>query len=186
MAVVGKWVFIDLTIPVSSLLFLNSLRVLGYNNTISAPKLHRIFREAWRIWSNVAPIKFRRRNRKEADIVISFFNGGTIWGDWWAARRCTYNNPVFCSADHSDGSPFDGKGGILAHAFLPGHGIGGDVHFDAEEDWSFNSTGTCYSSTRPQQECWVLIVQLTSSMPLACDWLPCFHQSAAEQLWIYM
>lgn len=63
---------------VFSLLFLNPLRVLGYNNTISAPKLHRIFREAWRLWSNVAPIKFRRRNRKEADIVISFFNGGKV------------------------------------------------------------------------------------------------------------
>lgn len=45
-------------------------------------------------------------------------------------------------ADHEDGSPFDGTGGILAHAFLPGVGIGGDVHFDAEEEWSLNSTGT--------------------------------------------
>uniref|UniRef100_A0A3Q3F8M1 Collagenase 3 n=1 Tax=Labrus bergylta TaxID=56723 RepID=A0A3Q3F8M1_9LABR len=78
----------------------------------------KLFRAAWKIWSNVAPMKFRKRNRKEADIVISFHNG-----------------------DHKDGSPFDGKGGILAHAFQPGYGIGGDVHFDADEEWSFNSTG---------------------------------------------
>uniref|UniRef100_A0A3Q3F6N9 Collagenase 3 n=1 Tax=Labrus bergylta TaxID=56723 RepID=A0A3Q3F6N9_9LABR len=77
-------------------------------NTLSY-RLERVFRAAWKIWSNVAPMKFRKRNRKEADIELS-----------------------------SDGSPFDGKGGILAHAFQPGYGIGGDVHFDADEEWSFN------------------------------------------------
>ncbi|XP_037605335.1 collagenase 3-like [Sebastes umbrosus] len=95
-----------------------SYRIAGYNLPIPTSKVHKIFRSAWKIWSNVTPMKFRKRSRKEADIVISFHNG-----------------------DHEDGSPFDGTGGILAHAFLPGSGIGGDVHFDADEDWRFNSTG---------------------------------------------
>ncbi|KAK2828866.1 hypothetical protein Q5P01_019900 [Channa striata] len=95
-----------------------SYRIAGSNLPTSALKIHRLFREAWKLWSNVALINFRKRSRKEADIVIAFHDG-----------------------DHKDGSPFDGKGGILAHAFLPGSGIGGDVHFDADEDWSPNSTG---------------------------------------------
>ncbi|XP_008297655.1 collagenase 3 [Stegastes partitus] len=95
-----------------------SYRIAGRKLPISAAKVHKVFRAAWKLWSSVAPMKFRKRDRREADIVISFHNG-----------------------DHKDGSPFDGKGGILAHAFLPGSDIGGDVHFDADEDWSFNSTG---------------------------------------------
>uniref|UniRef100_A0A8C4EDI9 Collagenase 3 n=1 Tax=Dicentrarchus labrax TaxID=13489 RepID=A0A8C4EDI9_DICLA len=95
-----------------------SYRIAGHNLPIPGSKVHKVFSEAWKLWSNVAPIKFRKRKRREADIVISFHNG-----------------------DHKDGSPFDGKRGVLAHAFMPGYGIGGDVHFDADEDWSFNSTG---------------------------------------------
>ncbi|XP_018546658.2 matrix metalloproteinase-18 [Lates calcarifer] len=95
-----------------------SYRITGSNLPSSASKIHKVFREAWKLWSSVVPMKFRKRSRKEADIVICFHKG-----------------------DHEDGTPFDGKGGILAHAFLPGSGIGGDVHFDADEDWSFNSTG---------------------------------------------
>lgn len=95
-----------------------SYRIVNNKLPISASKIHKVFKSAWKLWSNVAPITLRKRGRKDADIVISFHNG-----------------------DHKDNSPFDGKGGILAHAFLPGSGIGGDVHFDADEEWSFNSTG---------------------------------------------
>ncbi|KAM9728362.1 collagenase 3 isoform 1-T2 [Menidia menidia] len=85
---------------------------------ISLPKVQKVFRAAWKLWSSVTLLKFRKRDRKEADIVISFYKG-----------------------DHKDEAAFDGKGGVLAHAFLPGPGTGGDVHFDADEDWSFNHTG---------------------------------------------
>ncbi|XP_047464022.1 72 kDa type IV collagenase [Mugil cephalus] len=95
-----------------------SYRISGNQFPISASTVRKIFKSAWGLWSSVALIKFRMRNNRETDIVISFHNG-----------------------DHSDGAPFDGKGGVLAHAFMPGPEIGGDVHFDADEDWSINSTG---------------------------------------------
>ena len=42
----------------------------------------------------------------------------------------------FGSYDHGDGISFDGRGGVLAHAFLPRNG---DAHFDDSETWSIGS-----------------------------------------------
>ena len=42
----------------------------------------------------------------------------------------------FCEQDHGDGFPFHGAEGVLAHRFYPGPGIGGDLHFNAEENWT--------------------------------------------------
>ncbi|XP_062983807.1 macrophage metalloelastase-like [Elgaria multicarinata webbii] len=83
-----------------------------YYEHIRQDKVDTAIAKAFKVWSDVTPLKFRR-TRGPADIEISF---------------------VFRA--HGDYNAFDGRGGVLAHAFAPGQGIGGDAHFDKEEIWS--------------------------------------------------
>lgn len=76
-------------------------------------------KRAFQVWSDVTPLKFRKINAGEADIMIRFAFGAH--GDWY---------------------PFDGKGGVIAHAFGPGRNIGGDTHFDEAEIWTTKCKGT--------------------------------------------
>ncbi|KAJ8394692.1 hypothetical protein AAFF_G00042920 [Aldrovandia affinis] len=93
-------------------------RIANHNPAMRSSQVRRAFKNAWRLWSNFTPLRFLERRGKEADIMIAFKTG-----------------------DHKDNFAFDGNGGVLAHAFQPGNGIGGDVHFDEEESWTVNSSG---------------------------------------------
>ncbi|XP_041979195.1 matrix metalloproteinase-2-like [Aricia agestis] len=64
------------------------------------------------VWQQASRLTFTEINSDDADIVVSF------------AKRY-----------HNDAYPFDGRGSILAHAFYPGSGQGGDAHFDDDELW---------------------------------------------------
>jgi hypothetical protein len=67
-------------------------------------------------WQDVSSLRFREVSSPTADITISFDR-----------------------YDHGDGFHFDGQGRVLAHAFPPGEGRGGDVHFDDDETWTSES-----------------------------------------------
>lgn len=76
--------------------------------------MHRAFNE----WSTVSSLEFREIppelvTKQSPDVYIAFEKG-----------------------EHSDGFPFDGQDGVVAHAFYPRDGR---LHFDAEEQWSLNS-----------------------------------------------
>ncbi|XP_029458279.1 collagenase 3-like [Rhinatrema bivittatum] len=93
-------------------------RILNYTPDLSTREVIDAIQKAFKVWSDVTPLQFRRVSSGEADILIRF-----------AARF------------HGDSFPFDGPGGVLAHAFAPGSGIGGDTHLDEDEKWSTNSIG---------------------------------------------
>ncbi|KAM4700401.1 macrophage metalloelastase-like [Discoglossus pictus] len=93
-------------------------RIVNYTPDLSVPEVNEAIQAAFNVWSNVTPLKFTKVSRRDADILIQF-----------AARN------------HGDYSPFDGRGGVLAHAYAPGSGLGGDAHFDEDERWSRNNLG---------------------------------------------
>ncbi|XP_044522194.1 neutrophil collagenase [Gracilinanus agilis] len=100
----------------------NDLTYSLVNYTPDLPKadVDSAIEKAIQIWSYPTPLTFTRSDdNNEVDIRITFARGA-----------------------HGDNSPFDGVSGILAHAYQPGRGIGGDAHFDEDETWTTDSRGT--------------------------------------------
>ncbi|XP_015277097.1 PREDICTED: interstitial collagenase-like [Gekko japonicus] len=88
-------------------------RIVNYTPDLDRNLVRRAIQKAFEVWSNVSPLTFQEEQDGIQDIMISFNRG-----------------------DHGDNSPFDGPSGVLAHAFQPGRFIGGDAHFDEDEEWT--------------------------------------------------
>ncbi|XP_015670199.1 macrophage metalloelastase [Protobothrops mucrosquamatus] len=87
-------------------------RINNYTPDMPKDQVDRAIANAVKVWSDVTPLQFTKTNGP-ADIEI-----------------------LFGSRGHGDNFPFDGRGGVLAHAFAPATGLGGDAHFDEDEMWS--------------------------------------------------
>ncbi|PKK27483.1 stromelysin-1 isoform X1 [Columba livia] len=94
-------------------------RILNYTPDLHPADVNAAIKKALNVWSSVTPLKFIKKDRGDADIMISF-----------AARG------------HNDFIPFDGPGGSVAHAYAPGKDFGGDAHFDEDETWTKSTEDT--------------------------------------------
>lgn len=93
------------------------LDLSNYNQiktTLTEGTIRTIFATAFSKWSNTSLLYLHEvQEEDKANITIKFLSG-----------------------NHGDGYNFDGPGQVLAHAFFPGTGNGGDVHFDLAENWT--------------------------------------------------
>ncbi|XP_030628457.1 stromelysin-3 [Chanos chanos] len=95
-------------------------KIMRFPWQMSEDKVRRVLQEALRVWTEVTPLTFTEVREGDADIIIDF-------NRYW----------------HGDNLPFDGPGGILAHAFFPRTHREGDIHFDYDESWTVgNDFGT--------------------------------------------
>ncbi|CAN9501534.1 unnamed protein product [Ophioblennius macclurei] len=93
-------------------------RVMEYTPDLTQSEVDDTLSKALKLYSDITPLSFKQIYSGMADIMI-----------------------MFKGKAHGDFAPFDGEQGVLAHAFAPGEGIGGDTHFDEDEVWTLSAQG---------------------------------------------
>uniref|UniRef100_H2SI69 Peptidase metallopeptidase domain-containing protein n=2 Tax=Takifugu rubripes TaxID=31033 RepID=H2SI69_TAKRU len=93
-------------------------RITRYTPDLPQKQVDQTIAKAFQLYSDVIPLDFKQIYGTVSDIEI-LFQGGY----------------------HGDFYPFDGRGGVLAHANSPGQQQGGDTHFDDDETWTLSQRG---------------------------------------------
>lgn len=85
------------------------------NSPLSRNQVRKTMKTACQQWSHYTNIDFAETDNGKPDIEVRF-------------EKYRHNDPY----------PFDGPGGILAHAFYPlnNEGLAGDLHLDDSEDFT--------------------------------------------------
>ncbi|CAK7319086.1 Matrix metalloproteinase-27 [Vulpes lagopus] len=94
-------------------------RIVNYTPDMARVDVDEAIQNGLEVWSGVTPLTFTKISKGIADIMIAFRT--RVHG------RC----PRY----------FDGPLGVLGHAFPPGLGLGGDTHFDEDENWTKDGAG---------------------------------------------
>uniref|UniRef100_A0A6P7F8V5 Matrix metalloproteinase-25-like n=1 Tax=Diabrotica virgifera virgifera TaxID=50390 RepID=A0A6P7F8V5_DIAVI len=90
------------------------LSLANWSPALGEATVQKHIQKALDTWGGYGRLNFFRSPSQNADIIVQFAQGY-----------------------HGDRFPFDGRSGILAHAFFPHEQdhLGGDIHFDADEIW---------------------------------------------------
>ncbi|PIK44813.1 putative matrix metalloproteinase-19-like [Apostichopus japonicus] len=94
--------------------------VTRYSEKLTQEEVDQIIKDAFQVWADVSSLTFSEANQESAANVQIHFQGGS----------------------HGDPFPFDGSGGILAHAYPP---TVGKCHIDDDENWTTPDKTTGYS-----------------------------------------
>lgn len=104
-----------------------TFRFVNGTSDITGTQERNAVRNAFNTWASVlCGVSFQELNTGPVDFEIGWFTG-----------------------NHGDGSPFDGVGNTLAHAFYPppcGGSNAGEMHFDDAETWSLTGAGSTFDT----------------------------------------
>uniref|UniRef100_A0A7M4FDH7 Matrix metallopeptidase 27 n=1 Tax=Crocodylus porosus TaxID=8502 RepID=A0A7M4FDH7_CROPO len=95
-------------------------RILNSTPDMKEKDVDKAIRKAFQLWTTMTPLSFSRIYEGTANIRITF-----------VARGTHDSFPCY----------FDAPFGRLTHAFPPGNSLGGEVHFDEDENWTAGSDG---------------------------------------------
>ncbi|XP_008592420.1 PREDICTED: matrix metalloproteinase-27-like [Galeopterus variegatus] len=101
-------------------------RIMNYTPDMAQADVDEAIQKGLDVWSKVTPLIFTKISKGIADIMIAFRT--RVHG------RC----PRY----------FDGPLGVLGHAFPPGLGLGGDTHFDEDENWTKDTAAVVFIQHR--------------------------------------